>query len=1104
MALAPRWAHSVAVPLALQALLAACPGPTDPPPPPPGLARIEVTPTGVTFVSLGETAQLSAAGRTASGAPATLGHLTWQSRDPAVASVSATGVVTATGDGSTQVTVSSGTVTAEAGVTVARVVRALDVTPGTVTLSSLGETAQLAAAPRDAGGAPMPAATVAWVSSDPTVATVSGAGLVTAVTNGATTVTATSGAVSREVAVTVQQAARSITVTPATPPAELNEGGQLALVAQVRDSAGQAMSGQAVAWTSDSAQVATVDAAGLVRGIRAGSTRVRARLGGLEGSLELQVRGLLHRWTFSETGGTGTVFRDDLRGLHGRIVGVGPAAAVAVGGAVTLTGGPRGTADYVELPARLLRGKTDATIEVWATLHSLRQWSRVFDIGASTANYLFIAWSQGIGPSTDRTGFAVNGVEHRLDNVLAPFALGMAHHLVLAIDEGGGTNGATRLTLYLDGVRRGAFDTAHRLRDLVDEHFWLGRSHFTVDETAHASYDEVRIHDRVYSDAEIQQIHARDVAAVPPAIALSAGSLTFSVTHGGGNPGSQSVTIGNGGRGMLTGLGIGPISYGPGATGWLQPPALSATSAPATLTVQPVTTGLAPGTYTATVPIHSAGAASGSRNLAITLTVAPPGCVAPAPPSGGPFPGITNILVDLSHEYTFTYDFFTHFPGYWHPGFERTRNNASLASSSVPLPSYDIALVHLGETGIGFSAAELQRVDDWIRNGGGRLVLIARRTPQLPAAQLATHFGVDFLSTFATLPYQVKAHPATTGVSTFVAAAGSPPGTVLRSSCSCDVLVTDAAQRPVVLACPHGAGKVVAISEPGIIANPYDHPLVNVQFFNQLLAWLGPRPRPAASIPLRTLPEVTTPLAGGAKLLSTPHTAASPFVTVVGTEHPRIDQELERITGLQNVFQMTFVALPCAGGGYSGGAEVGVCAYASPGDLTLVFAHELMHSFDNPNPAPEMMHPVVSYVADLVGAALGGPAAAAAAGWQLAIDVGFKNADPTGTTLDVTNDALFDRRGKMYWIIGRLRGTYPFATAGLYNFPTAARDPLNLLKRYYQLKRADAGYTATPTNTVRLLSIAACRDLFPHFRAVGTTLGPTPGGLAAEIGAACP
>lgn len=595
------------------------------------------------------------------------------------------------------------------------------------------------------------------------------------------------------------------------------------------------------------------------------------------------------------------------------------------------------------------------------------------------------------------------------------------------------------------------------------------------------------------------------MAATLPQISLVPAGLDFNQIQAGLAPTAKQVTVSNSGGGTLSGLSAGPIRYGPGASGWLTVPALSGTTAPATITVQPATERLAPGTYVAIIPIASLLASNSPRDLTVTVTVAAaPACAAPAPNEVGPTPSTTNVLVDLSHQFTFVYDIFSGHAPYWDPGFSRTAGHADLASNRLALEAYDIAIIDEEDSGVAFGEDETQRLLSWVRQGGGRLVLISRGTAGLPLASLGSRFGIDFPTTPAAKPYVVRPHPATAGVDAFVAASGAPPATVLRTSCKCDVLVADARQQPVVLACPQGAGKVIAISEPAFIANPYVQAIINVQFTKQLMAWLGPRKRPEATVPWRILPDLERPLAGGARLFYTARTAGAPFVSLVESQHAKIDAELQRLTGLQNVYQMTFVALPCPGGGYSGGAEVGVCAFESVGGLTLVFAHELMHSFDNPNPPPEMMHPVVSYVAGKVGAALGGAAATAAAAEKQAWDAGFKAADPTGRALDVTNETLFDRRGKMYWIIGRLEGTYPFSTTNLYDFPIAARDPTNVLKRYYQRKRADVGYSATPTNIVRLLSIAACRDLFPDFRAVGTTLGPTPAGLAAEIAAACP
>lgn len=463
----------------------------------------------------------------------------------------------------------------------------------------------------------------------------------------------------------------------------------------------------------------------------------------------------------------------------------------------------------------------------------------------------------------------------------------------------------------------------------------------------------------------------------------------------------------------------------------------------------------------------------------------------------------TNVLMDLSHEFTFEYDIFAQWAPYWNAGYRRTNSHANLATATVNLGAYDIAIILQERPLVAFGDDEMQRVQDWVQSGG-RVVLIGLGSSTQTIGQLAARFGITFSATRATKPYEVRQHAVTVGVSQFDVTSYAAPATVLSASVPCDTLVADATRKPVAIACQAGAGKVVAISEPGFIANPYTQAIFNVQFTKQLMAWLGQRNRAEVAVPSRILPDLERPLSGGSKLRYTSRTATSGFVTLVEARHEAVDAELQRITGLQNVYSMTFLALPCPAGGYSGGAEVGVCAYEEAGGMTLVLTHELMHSFDNPNPPPEMMHPVVSYVATKVGDALGGSAATVGAAERQAWDLGFKRADPSGTTLDVTNEVPFDRRGKMYWIIGRLEGTYAFSTTGLYNFPVAARDPGNVLKRYYQRKRAEVGYTATPTNTVRLLSIAACRDLFPDFRAIGTTLGATPAGLAVEIVAACP
>lgn len=110
----------------------------------------------------------------------------------------------------------------------------------------------------------------------------------------------------------------------------------------------------------------------------------------------------------------------------------------------------------------------------------------------------------------------------------------------------------------------------------------------------------------------------------PPLIGLSGTSLSFSDTLSTANPPPQTVQVTNAGGGVLTGLSIGTITYGPGASGWLSNVSLSSATAPATLTVAPSLSGLSPGTFTAQIPIVAAGVGNSPQVVSVTFTVAPP------------------------------------------------------------------------------------------------------------------------------------------------------------------------------------------------------------------------------------------------------------------------------------------------------------------------------------------------------------------------------------------------------------------------------------------------------------------------------------------------
>jgi CubicO group peptidase (beta-lactamase class C family) len=177
--------------------LTACGGGGDavtPPPTPPAtvaVATVSVTPTTAS-VAAGATTALTAETRDANGALLSGRSVSWSSASPAVATVSASGVVTGVGAGTTQITATSEGRSGSAAITVTPPpVATVIITPDSGDVVVRG-TATLAAATRDAAGAALTGRAITWSSGNTAIATVSTAGVVTAVTSGTVTISASS------------------------------------------------------------------------------------------------------------------------------------------------------------------------------------------------------------------------------------------------------------------------------------------------------------------------------------------------------------------------------------------------------------------------------------------------------------------------------------------------------------------------------------------------------------------------------------------------------------------------------------------------------------------------------------------------------------------------------------------------------------------------------------------------------------------------------------------------------------------------------------------------------------------------------------------------
>ncbi len=246
------------------------------------VVSVAVTPR-LNNLIVGGTQQLAAQALDASGNPIAGKSITWTSSEPNVATVSASGLVTTVGPGSTAIQASADNSSGFAAISVSAPVSTVVIT-GNGGVIPVGTTQQLTANLRDAAGNSLYIRTVTWTSSAPTVATVSSSGLLTAVAAGTATISATSEGRTGTAPVTTAVTFPVATVTLSPAIANLVTGTAQQLTATLRDGSGSALADRAITWTTSNAAVATVSSTGLVTTIGSGTATITAASEGKSGT----------------------------------------------------------------------------------------------------------------------------------------------------------------------------------------------------------------------------------------------------------------------------------------------------------------------------------------------------------------------------------------------------------------------------------------------------------------------------------------------------------------------------------------------------------------------------------------------------------------------------------------------------------------------------------------------------------------------------------------------------------------------------------------------------------------------------------------------------
>jgi len=262
------------------------------------VAQIKVLPVAAVAVrvspasrdlTVGQTAQLVAQPLDAQGNVLSGRSVTWSSSRPSVATVSATGTVTAVSPGSAIITANVEGKSGVGAITVAASpVASVAVSPTSATLT-VGQTVQLGAQPRDASGRSLSGRTVTWSTNRSDVATVTSTGTVTAVSAGTATITASSEGRTATATMVVQSpGVGRLEITPAN--ASVEVGSALRLSATAYDSRGNVLAGAGVTWASSDTRIAVVDNSGRVLGVKKGTAIITARSGGKTATASVRVK----------------------------------------------------------------------------------------------------------------------------------------------------------------------------------------------------------------------------------------------------------------------------------------------------------------------------------------------------------------------------------------------------------------------------------------------------------------------------------------------------------------------------------------------------------------------------------------------------------------------------------------------------------------------------------------------------------------------------------------------------------------------------------------------------------------------------------------------
>lgn len=159
-----------------------------------------------------------------------------------------------------------------------------------------------------------------------------------------------------------------------------------------------------------------------------------------------------------------------------------------------------GVNQYVSLPVGVVGSLNDFTISSWVKLNVRSTWSRLFDFGTGTGNYMFLSPAASAGGLRFAMTTAGGANEQSL-NYTNNLTTGVWHHVAVTMAAGKGI-------LYVDGqpaATNSSFSVTPGLLGNTTQN-WIGRSQYAGDPYLNGAVDDFHIYNAALSPTEVASL----------------------------------------------------------------------------------------------------------------------------------------------------------------------------------------------------------------------------------------------------------------------------------------------------------------------------------------------------------------------------------------------------------------------------------------------------------------------------------------------------------------------------------------------------------------------------------------------------------------------